>query len=130
MNASPPPPPDRSLLWRVLLAGYWLLLVVSTHVPPRTAGLPADQLDKLAHFAAYALLAWLLAMAWESSTGRLNLRHLKFLWLVVVAYGIIDELTQPLMGRTASIADWLADAAGAAVGLILFQATRRAFEAK
>ena len=123
------PPPDRSIVWRVLLAGYWLTLLVATHLPKTVAGLPADQTDKLIHFVAYAVLAWLLATAWQASVGRLNARHLKFVWMVVVLYGAIDEVTQPIVGRTLSFADWLADAAGAAVGLILFRVTSRAFEA-
>jgi VanZ family protein len=124
------PPPDRSIVWRVLLAGYWLTLLVATHLPAQVAGLPRNQADKLIHFVAYAVLAWLLASAWQASVGRLNARHLKFAWLVVVLYGAIDEITQPLVGRTMSVADWLADAAGAAVGLIVFRVTSRVFEAK
>jgi VanZ family protein len=124
------PPSDRSIVWRVLLAGYWLTLLVATHLPTQVAGLPRNQADKLIHFVAYAVLAWLLATAWQASVGRLNARHLKFAWLVVVLYGAIDEITQPLVGRTLSVADWLADAAGAAVGLIVFRVTSRVFEAK
>jgi VanZ family protein len=124
------PPFDRSIVWRVLLAGYWLTLLVATHLPAQVAGLPRNQADKLIHFVAYAVLAWLLASAWQASVGRLNARHLKFAWLVVVLYGAIDEITQPLVGRTMSVADWLADAAGAAVGLIVFRVTSRVFEAK
>lgn len=130
MNDASPPPPDRSIVWRVLLAGYWLTLLVATHLPTQVAGLPRNQADKLIHFVAYAVLAWLLATAWQASVGRLNTRHLKFVWLVVVLYGAIDEVTQPLVGRTMSLADWLADAAGAAIGLMVFQLVRRTLEAK
>jgi VanZ family protein len=45
---------------------------------------------------------------------------LRFAWLAIVAFAIVDELTQLLVGRTAEVADWMADAAGAAVGLIIF----------
>lgn len=130
MNDATPPATDRSVLWRALLAGYWISLLVATHLPKRVAGLPTNQADKLVHFVAYAVLAWLLAMAWQASVGRLNARHLKFVWLVVVLYGAVDEMTQPLVGRTASLADWLADAAGAALALIIFQLARRTFGAK
>jgi VanZ family protein len=37
-------------------------------------------------------------------------------------YAAADELTQLLVGRTASVGDWLADAAGAALGLAFFAA--------
>jgi VanZ family protein len=37
-----------------------------------------------------------------------------------LVYGLIDEITQPLTGRSCDIYDWLADLAGAgmAVGLL------------
>jgi VanZ family protein len=130
MNDATPLPPDRSILWRLLLAGYWLTLLVATHLPVRVAGLPRNQADKLVHFVAYAILAWLLSTAWQASVGRLNARHLKFVWLAVVLYGAVDEITQPLVGRTASVIDWLSDAAGAALGLVIFQLIRRTLESK
>jgi VanZ family protein len=33
-------------------------------------------------------------------------------------------MTQPIVGRTASIGDWLADACGAAIGLVVFACVR------
>jgi len=89
---------------------------VLTHLPP--SDLPKTHVsDKLAHFAVYALLGTLLGIA----IGR------RWSWLggaVVVTtigliYGAIDELTQPLFGRSCSIHDWYADAAGVVFGAIL-----------
>jgi VanZ family protein len=119
--------PHKSLgatLWKVLLAGYVFVLVTSTHLPPSFPLLPRNQTDKLAHFLAYTVLAWLLAMAWQASTGWLNGRHLRFVWLAIIAFAALDEVTQPMFGRTASIWDWLADAAGAALGILLFALIR------
>lgn len=116
---------DAATIWRVLLAGYWLALFVGTHLPPTFPGLPGDNSDKLVHAAAFAGLAWLLATAWQSSVGRLNGRHLRFAWLAVVLYGAADELTQLLVGRSATMGDWLADAAGAALGLVIFAVWQR-----
>ncbi len=124
MTDTKPQMPDASAIWRVLLAGYLLALVVGTHLPPAFAGLPGERGDKLVHVAAYAGLAWLLAMAWQSSTGLLNGRHLWFAWLAIVSFAAAHEVTQLLVGRTASVGDWLADAAGAAVGLAVFRAWR------
>jgi len=117
-------------MWKVLLAGYWLALVVGTHLPPKFPGLPSERSDKLAHFGAYMGLAWLLSMAWQSSTGRLNGRHLWFAWMAVILVAAADEMTQPLIGRVASRGDWLADAVGAAVGLAVFWASQRLAERK
>ena len=60
---------DAATIWRLLLAGYWLALCVAPTCRPPFPGLPGEQTDKLVHFGAYAGLAWLLAMAWQSSTG-------------------------------------------------------------
>lgn len=121
MTSTPPRKSSFAKLWLVLFAGYWLALVIGTHLPPGAVELPGDQSDKVVHFAAYAGLAWLLAMAWQHTTGRLNGRHLWFAWLAIVGFAAIDEVTQLLVGRDASVGDWLADAAGAALGLAVFR---------
>jgi hypothetical protein len=43
---------------------------------------------------------------------------------VTAAYGALDEITQPAVGRTADQLDRAADVAGAAFGLVLFFAIR------
>ena len=67
--------------------------------------------DKLAHAAAFGLLASFIYLA---SRGA---------WLAVVAaslYGVTDELHQHFVpGRTADVADWIADTAGAALLTLL-----------
>ena len=46
----------------------------------------------------------------------------------VALYGVIDEVTQPMVGRTMDGVDWLADIAGAATGLALFFVVRFALK--
>jgi VanZ family protein len=70
-------------------------------------------------------LAILLAMAWQASSGRLNGRHLRLLWIAIAVFAVADEVTQMFVGREPSARDWLADVAGAAVGLIMFRAWQR-----
>jgi VanZ family protein len=105
----------------MLLAAYWLAILIATHVPKDFPAVPSGQWDKLAHFSAYATLAVLFATAWQLSAGVLVGAHLRIAWLLLATYGAFDELTQPLFGRDASGLDWLADATGAAVGLVVFQ---------
>lgn len=107
-------------LWQLLLAGYWITLFVATHVPQDFPGVPGGQSDKVAHFAAYAVLAALFATTWQLSAGVLTKVHLRWAWILTAAYGGIDEWTQLFVGREASFLDWLADAAGAAAGLAVF----------
>jgi VanZ family protein len=113
--------PDRARLWQLTLAAYWITLFVATHLPRELSELPKQRADKLVHVAAFAVLAWLLAMAWEKSAGRLNAAHLRAAWMLLAVYAAIEELTQIPVGRTCSFADWLADVAGAALGLIMFR---------
>jgi VanZ family protein len=112
--------PDRATWWQLALAGYWLAMFVATHVPRQFPALPREGTDKMVHVAAFAVLAWLVAVAWEQSVGRLNGAHLRVVWCLLAVYAAIDEATQPLVGRSASIGDWFADAVGAALGLIAF----------
>ncbi len=104
----------------LLLATYWLLLMIGTHVPSPAAGSPIIW-DKLVHWAAYAGLAVLLALVVQSRYG-LNLRRYTVICLIAGGYGAIDELAQlPIPGRSADFQDWVADLLGVASGLILFR---------
>jgi VanZ family protein len=115
---------SRRKLWlgrcAVLLLGlYWLALCTGTHIPQNA--LPAGTgNDKLLHFAAYFGLALLLCAT--SATQRvINWRVLAVLYLLLLGYGVLDELLQiPVPGRYAELNDWIADALGAAVGISCF----------
>lgn len=100
-----------------LLAAYWLSMFLGTHIPQVPQSL-AQQGDKLLHFGAYLGLAVLL-LTWRISRGSITIRRLALFWLMIAAYGILDEVTQPLVKRDAEVGDWLADIAGAAVGLLI-----------
>jgi VanZ family protein len=115
-------------LARIVLAAYWLALIAATHVPATSDLRPLDTSDKILHALAYMVLALLLAGAWELSVGRLNGRHLGAAWLAVVAYAAIDEITQIPFGRECDFWDWVADAGGAAIGILLFIVVRRLVE--
>ncbi|HEY4263157.1 MAG TPA: VanZ family protein [Schlesneria sp.] len=98
-----------------LLVIYWSSMFFGTHLPKMPQGL-AGQSDKLLHFCAYCGLAVLL-LSWRITRGRVSLSQLLLFWLMIGAYGIFDEMTQPLVGRDCDIKDWLADLTGAAIGL-------------
>jgi VanZ family protein len=115
-------------LWQLALACYWAALFIGTHLPVERLPRHAQTADKLIHVVAFAGLAWLFAMTWEFSAGRLNFHHLTRAWFVIALYGAFEEATQPLVGRYASVLDWLGDATGAALGILLFVWTRRMLE--
>ncbi|MEM6314676.1 MAG: VanZ family protein, partial [Planctomycetota bacterium] len=98
---------------RWVVGGLWVAMFVVTHVPSFHTGDPETGrmgFDKIAHFLGFALLACMLrVMLW---------------WRVVVivgvlaVYGVVDELTQPIVGRTADPVDWVADMLGVGFGLL------------
>ncbi len=123
-----PPPKQRSrrpLSWW-LWAGYWFALFVATHIPIRGVGLRAVPYgDKILHFVAYCLLAW-LGGRHLLATRRRGPRALVFMWAAVyAAYATTDEWLQSFVGRTMSLGDWLADLAGVAVATIVLILGRR-----
>lgn len=73
--------------------------------------------DKLAHFGMYGVLGWLSGRGWLMSGLR---RGAPAIVLLVVLMGAADELRQrAVAGRSAEVADWLADTAGAVAGFYL-----------
>ncbi len=106
---------DRWLtLRRVVLAVIWITLAILTHIPVPQAVQELRVSDKLVHCIAYFPLGLLLPTCRVRGTQR----HWVCL-LIVASYGILDELLQIPVGRTASVLDWLADVIGAALGVWL-----------
>lgn len=68
---------------------------------------PGTPFDKLNHFIAFAVLAWLADMAYPG-------RHLaKYRWALLLGYGLTIEVVQGFLPyRELSVADFAADALG------------------
>lgn len=100
-----------------VLAVYWLGIFAATHLPQ--AALPQTHLgDKTEHFIAYGLLAFLMT-AWLR-LARARRRGVGLLvFAVCTAYAAVDELTQPIVNRFADFRDFLADAVGAGLGVLV-----------
>ena len=103
----------------VVAIAYAVTLVLATHYPkPEQLLGRYGHADKLLHFVAYFFLAMFVAAAvWGA--GRWSRRAAVAVALALAAFGGIDEITQPLFGRTADVFDWAADCAGIAVGILL-----------
>jgi len=104
------------LLRRGLLISIWLALATLTHIPVPQMVQEMRVSDKLMHLVAYFPLGFLLTISRVPGfrSGRACL-------LVIAAYGILDELLQIPVGRTASVFDWIADVIGAATGIVVAQ---------
>jgi VanZ family protein len=113
-----------SRVWRVAAVAWASVIFVSGVIPMRkTVHAISGGHDALsttvAHFTAYALLGFVLGVAlsgWRVDVGRLALG----LVLAAALGGAIELVQGPLSYRDAQLVDFLVDAAGAAVGLVVF----------
>jgi VanZ family protein len=73
------------------------------------------------HFLAFGALGFTLAGVYATSRlARVAPRRaLAMMFLAVWIFAALDELAQAAVGRDASLADWIADMAGALVGMLL-----------
>lgn len=101
-----------------ILVCMWCSAAVATHLPP--SEMPKESLvnDKVIHFVVFGVLGLLAAWRLAADRRLLTFRGLAAWCLALVAYGLLDEMTQPLVGRTFEWLDWAADAAGASFGML------------
>lgn len=102
---------------------YWVAMFVGSHTPPPLDPRTVAPYDKLIHFSAFAGLSFLLLAA-ISSSRKAPRRILVFVAVVVIGYGALDELTQPLVGRTRDGYDLAADSVGVLAGITSFLIVR------
>jgi VanZ family protein len=80
-------------------------------------GQPAGS-DKLAHVLLYAIFAWLVIGALQ--VGRPQPRSLVLAFAALSIWAALDEWHQVLIpGRSADLADWVADTTGVVAGLVV-----------
>ena len=108
-------------LWILPLAVATTIVWLSaqSHYP---AGLELPPpLDKVAHATVFGFLAWALDLAIQQNRTNLPMyrRHLLVI-LAVALYGATDEWHQSFVpGRSCEFGDWLADAAGGGLALLV-----------
>jgi len=100
-------------------AALWIGAFIATHVPAeRLPELGAG--DITLHAAGYFLLT-IVFLATLTGRGVERLRRVLTALPVMLAYGALDEITQPLVNRYAAWSDWIANAAGAAGAVIVWE---------
>jgi len=107
------------LRWlRLLPALGWAILLLFLGSRPDLPGPDlAIRLDKIAHFLAYGVLGGLAA--WGCRGGGICGRR-SILLVIPLLVGVADELNQSRVpGRSAELADWLADCAGVLLAYML-----------
>ena len=99
---------------------YWITLFTLTTLPVDAVPRLFDNQDKIEHFFAYSVLAFLLTLAlYFQKRSRLISSHaFLFTLIFVLAYGAIDEIHQLYVpGRYCDLYDWLADSIGGSIGI-------------
>jgi len=123
-------PPQSHALRRYALIFYWVAMFVGTHWPKIEKYAP-DELwliphaDKLIHATLYA--GWVSVWWWLLSAGGTHLSAAATNWLIAggVAYAILDESTQLIVGRTPDVKDWTADVVGILAAVTILQTWQR-----
>ncbi len=117
-------------LRRWVFLGYWLLIFIGTHMPRIEEfgsgwllGIP--HFDKVAHFGMFA--GWMGLSFWLLRTcyARPRRAAIAGLFAAGALYAIFDELSQPLVGRETSLADFCADVGGLIVAWLLIALCQR-----
>ena len=103
----------------------WMgVILTATSMPSGLVPQQVGNVDKLAHFSMYAVLAALLARDGFGVAGRWG--SLVFSVIVASALGAVDEWHQQYIpGRSTEYADWQADTVGAATGALAYTLLRR-----
>jgi len=108
---------------RLLLAIYWPLLFLATHMPRveiDKRGLDGIPPDKLIHFGIFALLTVLIVLARPAGRSATAARNVLVGVAVAAVYALVDELTQTFVGRVIDPWDLVANyLAVAAVGVAM-----------
>jgi len=115
---------DTTWFWirlaKIALVSYWLFLFVATHLPSDRLPRQVPNADKFMHFAAYAVLSFLLAVVvtWKFPA---RMRTYGAIFAVTATYAAVDELLQiPVPGRFGDVWDFTADMLGSLTGLAIF----------
>ena len=113
---------NRRMYLYLPLGLYWLLIFVLTSIPGTHVPNLFGTSDKLKHFAAYFVLAFLLnfALYIQKRFPLLSNRAMLFTFLITLIYGIFDEVHQIFIpGRAFDWWDLVADITGSILGIFI-----------
>ncbi len=90
-----------------------------THMPAEQLRMiPWSVSDGVLHVLGYTGLGWVTIWMWTRQPHVVGPRTAAWCVAGFLVYAAMDEGTQPLVGRSCELSDWLADVFGAAVGTI------------
>ncbi len=100
---------------------YWIILFLATTLPVQSVPSVAIG-DKINHLAAYFVLSCLLylTLIYQRKSEYLFNKAAFATIVITLVYGALDEIHQMFIpGRFAEVLDWLADATGAILGVLI-----------
>ena len=105
--------------WLIISFFTTISILFITHIPQKFMPnrLDVNGIDKIGHILAYGIVTLLFILSLKSS---LSLLSVVIPFCVISSFGVIDELTQPLVNRTSSLLDLLADIIGISTALFSF----------
>lgn len=111
----------RRRFWIIALPVYWVALFTATHYPRVRIPNEIPHSDKLVHFGAFGLLAFLFWRAFAP------VPHRFVTWAapLLIGYAGLDEWLQQFFGRFTDLNDFIANTAGIVVVLGGLEALRR-----
>ncbi|GJQ26808.1 MAG: hypothetical protein HBSAPP02_18400 [Phycisphaerae bacterium] len=92
---------------------------VMSHTPPPPPPSRPPINDKVMHFTGFVLLGMVTIWRGLDAGRRYPLRGALGWLLLLALYAAFDELTQPIMGRSCELFDWVADVGGAIAGITI-----------
>ena len=103
------------------LVAYWIILFIATTLP--ATSMPSfGVVDKVNHLLAYFILAILLflTLLFQQKVPLSLNKAAAYALIICSLYGMLDEVHQIFIpGRSAEFLDFLADACGALLGVLL-----------
>lgn len=104
-----------------LWAACLIAAFVATHLPPSELPSTPWLSDKVEHIVGYFGLGFITAWRFRQSLIPPSaIRKALVILGCLCLYAAFDELTQPWFGRSAELADGLADLAGASIGISVY----------
>ena len=97
--------------WLGLAVTLAAIVILLTHIPQKfmPSELQEGSFDKFLHILAYGAITFILILSVKSVP---SLHSASLVLFALLAIGIVDEITQPLVNRQASLDDLIADIIG------------------
>lgn len=105
---------------RLLPLVFWLAVAVTLYVTLRPITVVVAGSDKTHHAITFGVLMLLAGMAYP----RMRLLPLA---AGLAGFGALIEIAQPWFARTGDVGDWIADAIGILIALLVLPSARRLF---